>query len=196
MSNTDQWDPNYKHPGALKARLTLFWGSNYKVDKSKEIVEYAEKLLAQHGIGMDVYPGKTRTDKHTIKIPDLVETTEYNDYRLKMGAIYDDQKTGDKRQRIPVFFCQYRERGNGFTVLTKGPGDPENASPWLPYIFISMNADPDYSNLIHEIGHAANQNRQHSTTEGNIMHDAPAKKTRDTIVKAQVQVIAKAYFVK
>ena len=29
-----------------------------------------------------------------------------------------------------------------------------------------------------------------------IMHGAPEKKTRDTIVKAQVQVIAKAYFVK
>ncbi len=190
------WDPNFKAPGAPKARITVFWASNYKVDTSKKIIDYAEKLLAEHNIGLDVYPGKTRTDKHTIKTSDLIMPEEYNAIRLQMGAVFDDQKSGDKRQRLPVLFCQFKEYGNGITVLRKGPGDPENTSPWLPYCLIGQNADPDYSNLIHEIGHAANETRAHLTTKGNIMHDAPTVQTRDTIVKTQVQVITRAYFVK
>jgi len=196
MGNKSDWDPNYKAPGSLKARITVFWGSNYAKDTSKQILDYTEKLLAEHGIGFDVYPGKTKTDKHTIKTSDLVMDTEYNDLRLKMGAVFDDQKTADKRQRLPVLFCQYKEWGNGLTVLRKGPGDPENASPWLPYVLIGMNADPDYSNLIHEIGHAALESRQHSTTKGHIMHDAPSVQTRNVIVKPVVQAIARSYFVK
>jgi hypothetical protein len=174
MGNPSDWDPNYKAPGALKLRLSLFWGSNYTVDKSKEIVEYAGKLLGEHGIGLDVYPGKTRTDAHTIKTSDIVMPEEYNDLRLKMGAVFDDQKTADKRQRLPVLFCQFKQWGNGLTVLRKGTGDPDSASPWPAYVLIGMNADPDYSNLIHEIGHAAMESRQHSLTKGHIMHDAPS----------------------
>ena len=45
MGNPSDWDPNFKVPGALKARLTVFWGSNYTVDKSKQTLDYAEKLL-------------------------------------------------------------------------------------------------------------------------------------------------------
>ena len=33
MASSD-WDPNYKNPVALKARLTVFWASNYKIDTS------------------------------------------------------------------------------------------------------------------------------------------------------------------
>jgi hypothetical protein len=187
---------DYKVPGALKARVTLFWGSNYSVDKSKAIVDYTEKMLAEHGIGLDVYPGKARTDKHTIQTSDIVQPEEYEDLRGKMAAIYDDQKSGDKRQRLPVLFCQFKEMGNGLTILKKGMGDPQSASPWLPYVLIGMSADPDNSNLIHEIGHAANQNRQHSTTLGQIMNDAPSVCPRDKINKSQLLVIARSYFVK
>jgi hypothetical protein len=189
-------DPNYKVPGALKARVTVFWGSNYSLDKSKMMLDYAEKLLAEHGIGFDVYPGKTRTDKHTIKTPEIIPAGEYEPWRLQMAKIFDDQKTADKRQRLPVFFCQFKDAGDGFTVLTKGPGDPENASPWLPYVFIGMSSAPDESNLIHEIGHAANGNRQHSLDAGEIMHASPAVTKRTKINKTQVVNISRAYFVK
>ncbi len=196
MGNPSDWDPNYKVPGALKARLTVFWGSNYTVDKSKQTLDYAEKLLGEHGIGFDVYPGKTRTDKHTIKTPDLVMPEDYNNLRLQMGAVFDDQKTGDKRQRLPVLFCQFKYMGNGLTVLRKGAGDPDSASPWLPYVLIGLDPDIDNSALIHEIGHAAMESRQHSTTKGHIMHDSPAAQTRNIIVKPIVQIIARSYFVK
>jgi hypothetical protein len=189
-------DPNYKVPGSLKARLTVFWGSNYTLDKSKMFLDYAEKLLAEHGIGFDVYPGKTRVDKHVIKTSEIVQPEEYNDLRNQMAKIYDDQKTGDKRQRLPVLFCQNKASGDGYTVLTKGPGDPENASPWLPYVLIGMGSTVDESNLIHEIGHAANQDRQHSPDKGEIMHESPAIVKRTIINKTQMVKISRAYFVK
>ena len=193
MSTDPNWDPNYKNPGAAKARLTLFWASNYKIDTSKKLLDYAEKLLGEHNIGFDVYPGKARTDKHTIQVPDqLIKPEEYNDLRLKMGAIFDDQKTGDKRQRLPVIFCEFLDRGHGLTVLMK----PAGLSPWLPYCLLSGVTDPDNSALIHEMGHAATNSPNHLPQKGNIMHDAPSVMARTTIVKTQVQAIARAYFVR
>jgi hypothetical protein len=189
-------DTNYKVPGALKARVTVFWGTNYTIDKSKMFLDYAEKLLAEHGVGFDVYPGKTRTEKHTIQTPDIVQPGAYGELRDQMAKIYDDQKTGDKRQRLPVLFCQFKDSGEGFTVLTKGMGDPDSASPWLPYVLIGMSSSPDESNLIHEIGHAANQDRQHSPDEGEIMYPSAALVKRSKIDKTQMVRIQRAYFVK
>jgi hypothetical protein len=195
MGNTTDWDPSFKQPGALKARLTLFWASNYKVDTSKKVLDYAEKLLGEHNIGFDVYPSKTRTDKHTIKLPDeLVQKEQYNDLRCQMAKIYDDQKTGDKRQRLPVLFCEFKYPGYGLTVLTKPQGAAEG-STWLPYCLISGNIDNDPSALIHELGHAA-MGSNHLPTLGNIMHDAPSKQARTTIVKSQVQAFSRVYYIK
>ncbi len=195
MASSD-WDPNYKNPGAAKARLTLFWASNYKIDTSKTVLDYAEKLLAEHNIGFDVYPGKTRTDKHTIQVPDkLLLPEDYNDLRLKMGAIFDDQKTADKRQRLPVIFCEFKDTGVGLTVLTR-PVGTTTGSPWLPYCLVSGVINGDESVLIHEIGHAATNSPNHLPTPGNIMHDSPAKQKRTTIVKTQIQAIARCYFVR
>ncbi len=194
MSNSD-WDANYKSPGAAKARLTLFWASNYKIDTAKKVLDQAEKLLGEHNIGFDVYPGKFRTAKHTIQVPDRpINKEEYNDLRLKMGAIFDDQKTTDRRQRLPVLFCEFLYPGNGLTVLTKPPSEREG-STWLPYCLVSGVIDADSSTLIHEIGHAATGSPNHLPQKGNIMHDAPSVMARTAIVKTQVQAIARAYFV-
>jgi hypothetical protein len=196
MSNTSDWDPSYKNPGAAKARLTLFWASNYKIDTSKKVLDQAEKLLAEHGIGLDVYPGRTRTAAHTIEVPDRpVNPEEYNDIRLKMGAVFDDQKIAGKRQRLPVIFCEFKYPGYGLTILTK-PAGATDGSPWLPYCMISGVIDPDNSTLIHEIGHAGTGSPNHSPQKGNIMFESSAVQARITIVKAQVQAIARAYFVR
>jgi len=196
MSNGSDWDANYKNPGSAKARLTLFWASNYKIDTSKKVLDQAEKLLSEHNIGFDVYPGKTRTDKHTIQVPDRpLNKEEYNDLRLKAGAIFDDQKTADKRQRLPVIFCEFLYPGNGLAVLTKPPSEKEG-STWLPYCLVSGVIDPDNSTLIHEIGHAATNSPNHLPQKGNIMHESSAIMARTTIVKTQVQAIARAYFVR
>lgn len=195
MASSD-WDPNYKNPGLAKARVTLFWASNYKIDTAKKVLDQAEKLLSEHGIGFDVYPGKTRTDKHTIQVPDRpINTDEYNDLRLKAGAIFDDQKTADKRQRLPIIFCEFKYPGNGLTILTR-PAGSDDGSPWLPYCLISGLADPDSSTLIHEIGHAATNSPNHLPQKGNIMHESPVIMSRTTIVKTQVQAISRAYFVR
>jgi hypothetical protein len=194
-SNGSDWDPNYKIPGAAKARLTVFWASNYKIDTAKKVLDQAEKLLGEHNIGFDVYPGKVRTDKHTIPVPDRpITPEEYNDIRLKMGAIFDDQKTTDKRQRLPVLFCEFLDRGHGLTVLTR-PAGAATGSTWLPYCLVSGVVDGDNSTLIHEIGHAATNSPNHLPQKGNIMHDAPSVMARNVIVKSQVQAIARAYFV-
>lgn len=193
----DERDPNYKNPGAAKARLTLFWCTNYKIDTSKKVLDQAEKLLGEHNIGLDVYPGRTRTDKHTITVPadHLILPEEYNDLRLKAAAIFDDQKTPDKRQRLPVFFCEFKDVGHGITVITKKPGDP-SGSTWLPYCLVSGVIDNDNATLVHELGHAAHNSGVHSPDLGHVMHNAPAAKARTIIDKIWVQIYARGYYVK
>ncbi len=195
MASSD-WDPSFKNPGLAKARLTLFWASNYKLNTAKTVLDYAEKLLGEHNIGFDIYPGRVRTDKHTIEVPDRpLLPEEYNDLRLKAGAIFDDQKSTDKRQRLPVIFCEFKDTGMGLTVLTRPPGTT-TGSPWLPYCLVSGAIANDESVLIHEIGHAATNSPNHLPQLGNIMHEAPAKQKRTIIVKTQVQAIARSYFVR
>lgn len=189
-------DPNYKNPGSAKVRVTLFWCTNHTPDISKKQLDYAEKLLAEHNIGFDVLPGKARTDKHTITVPDRpLLPEEYEGLRHKVAAIFDDQKTTDKRQRLPVIFTQVKDWGNAITVITKKP-EEATGSTWLPYCLIGSSSDSDLSPVIHEIGHAAHNSRVHSPDKGHIMHEAAAVTPRTIIDRLWVGIIARAYFCK
>lgn len=199
MNKNDSWDPNYKAPGNKKVRLTLFWLSNYTIDTWEQAIAKTKKLLAEHGLGLDVYPA-SRSAAHTITIPGdstrlLVrdETTNQDDFnwmRLEAGRIFDDQKTGDKRQRLPVFFCEFKDPAHGLTVL-RG-----KLSGWLPYCMVSGVLCGDKSTLVHEIGHAAGLNHLQNPKDlpkRNFMDYVTQE--RDLMYKAQVQVLEKAYFV-
>lgn len=191
MKKYDAWDPHYVHPGKTTVRLTLFWVSNYYQDTSQKVLKTAENLLAEHGLGLDTYP-KSRQSKHTIQIPGdptqlLVNDPQntpydYNWLRNQGAAIFDDQATGDKRQRLPVFFCQFKDAGYGITVLN---------SNWLPYCMIGVNTDPGGYCLAHEIIHAATNSGLHcNTPKGNVFGDVPG----NILVRAHVEAIARAYF--
>ncbi|MFO1423254.1 MAG: hypothetical protein U1F70_06310 [Candidatus Competibacteraceae bacterium] len=191
--NTTDWDPNYKHPGKTTVRLTLFWVSNYYQDTSQKVLKKAEQMLAEHGLGLDIYPkSRQSAPNHTIQIPGdptqlLVNDPEntpytYNWLRNQAAAIFDDQATKDKRQRLPVFFCQFKASGYGITVLN---------SNWLPYCLIGANPDPDGYCLIHEIIHAATNSAIHcNTPKCNVFGDIPG----NIMIRTHVQAIAKAYF--
>jgi hypothetical protein len=192
MSKSD-WDPNYKHPAKKIVRLTLFWVSNYYKDTSQTVLKKTEEMLAEHGLGLDVYP-KTRqaAPKHNIQIPGdpnqlLINDPQntvytYNWVRHQAAAIFDDQATKDKRQRLPVIFCQFKESGAGIAVL---------GSDWPPYCLIGVNPDPGCYCLIHEIIHAATNSSLHcNTPKGNVFGDIPG----NIMIRAHVDAIAKAYF--
>jgi hypothetical protein len=198
MAKSNDRDPNYKNPGTAKVRLAVFWATNYKSDTSKQVIDQAEKLLGQHNIGLDVYPGKTRTEKHTIKIgDDPILPVTYPVVRGVADAIFigDKLKSIEDDKRLAVFFCQYKDLGLGITVLKRKPGET-TGNPWAPYCFVGSAVDPDNSTLVHEIGHAAHNSGQHSPDKGHIMFEASVVQPRTIIDKIWVQIIARAYFTK
>jgi hypothetical protein len=185
--NSDQFDLNYKHPGNVKLRLSLFWVTNcVKIDTSPQVVlDKAEKLYAKHGIGLDIFPSRTRTKEHTIETKiDLLLPEHYNAIRLEAHKRFDDQKTPNKKQRLPVFFCEFKDISNGLTIT----------GAWLPYVFVSGVLTPDKATLAHEIVHAAGIPGHNKSHPNNIMADGT--NSRSEFFKFQVQTVAKGYFAK
>lgn len=182
------WEIDYKHPGALKARVTLFWLENYKKDTTKQVVDKCESMLKEHGIGLDVYPSRTIDAKFIIPFKkELALPDDYNDIRCQAAKIYDDQKTASKLQRFPVIFGEFKGASSGITTQRDN---------WLPYCFISGHIASDAVELIHEMIHAAGTPLHLAETKTgpkNVMEDNP---TRTTVYKSQVQLLARAYFVK
>jgi hypothetical protein len=176
---------DYRHPGNAKIRLTLFWVTNcVKIDTSPEVVlAKAEQLYAPHGLGFDILPSRRRIAEHTIEAPaDLLLPEHYNAIRLEAHQRFNDQATKDKKQRLPVFFCEFKDPSNGLTI----------AGAWPPYVFVSGVLTPDTATLAHEIVHAAGiigHDRAHSN---NIMTEGTA--SRSEMFKFQVQQVAGAYF--
>jgi len=189
MAKSD-WDPDYKLPGNKVVNLCLFWATNYKINSSLKTIEQAEKRLKEHNIGINIYPSRNYTKSHIIDVGDeAIPPQDYDKLRRKAAAVFDDQKTTDKIQRLPIIFCEFVARGYGLTVL-RGKN-----SSWLAYCLVSQTLNQDYSTLIHEIGHAAANNGQHSPQKSNFMHESSYPE-RTIMVKAQIQLLARAYFVR
>ncbi len=192
----DPFDTNYRHPGNLKIRLTLFWVTNCLNMNTTPglLLARAEELFAKHGLGLDIYPSRHPTPKHTIKTPANVvaaggllinqppKYNHYNEIRYEASRRFDDQKTPVKRQRLPVFFCEFRYPARGITVV---------GSPWLPYVLVSGNISPDRGTLAHEIIHAAGF-APHIPRPKNIM--AETDTGREEIYRMHVEMVANAYF--
>lgn len=192
----DQFDINYWHPGGLKIRLTLFWVTNCVNMKSAAEPRLArtEELFAKHGLGLDIYPSRHPTPEHTIETPANVvaaggvminyppEYNHYNEVRYEGARRFDDQKAPGKKQRLPVFFCQFKDIAKGVTVI---------GSPWLPYVLVSGNISPDRSTLAHEIIHAAGF-EPHIPRPKNLMADTDT--SREEIYRMHIEMVAKAYF--
>jgi hypothetical protein len=182
-----QFDTNYKHPGNVKIRLTLFWLSNcVDIDTSPQVsIAKAIELYAPHGIGVDILPSTTRNEKHTIKVPDTPLLPEqYNSVRLEAGLRFDDQKTADKKQRLPIFFGEFKDPANGLTVIGN----------WPAYVFVSGVQSPDKATLAHEIMHGAGFVGHDKANQKNIL--AEVTSSRGEMYKFQIQQLASSYFCK
>jgi hypothetical protein len=200
MGSAADWATDYKHPGRVTVRLTLFWVTNYTLDSSQRVLDKAEALLAEHGLGLDIYPSRTRTKEHTIQDPGrLLKAEDYGPLRSQAAAIFDDQKLPGRRQRLPVFFCEI-EYPDASRMIDKFSTNPP--STWPPYILIGNAVASDNVTLLHEIGHAAGINKHNTdgdpegvpidpTKPRNIMNVMP---TRSIMFRAQVLSIARAYF--
>ena len=192
----DPLDVNYRHPGGLRIRLTLFWVTNCMNMNSiaESSLARAEELFAKHGLGLDVYPSRHPTPEHTIETPANVvaagglminnppEYNHWNEVRNEGARRFDDQKAPGRRQRLPVFFCEFKYPAKGVTVV---------GSPWLPYVLVGGNIAPDRGTLAHEIIHAAGFG-PHIPRSANIM--AETDTSREEIYRMHVEMVAKAYF--
>jgi LysM repeat protein len=192
----DQFDTNYRHPGGLRIRLTLFWVTNCMNMGSAAgpLLDRAEKLFRDHGLGLDVYPSRQPTAQHTIQTPANVvsaggvminqppDFNHWNEVRYEASRRFDDQQTPGRRQRLPVIFCEFKYPSSGVTVI---------GSPWPAYVLVSGNLAPDRGTLAHEIIHAAGFG-PHIPRPKNIM--AETTDAREEIYRMHVEMVARAYF--
>lgn len=184
-SRASDLDLDFKQPGNVRLRLTLFWVTNcVKMDTSPQaLITKTEQIYARHGIGVDIVPSRQRTSEHTISFPDrLIEPNEFNAIRLEGHRRFNDQKAGDRRLRLPVFFCEFRDPANGLTIK----GD------WLPYNFVSGVLTGDQATMAHEIVHAAGLEGHIRSNTTNLM--AEPTHERSELFKFQVQTVARSYF--
>jgi len=182
---SSDFDLDFKQPGNVRVRVTLFWVTNcVKMDSSPQtLIAKTEEIYAQHGLSLDIFPSKQRTEQHTIQFPDrLIEQEEFNAIRLEGHRRFDDQKSADRRPRLPIFFCEFRDPANGLTIK----GD------WLPYNFVSGVLTGDRATMAHEIVHAAGLEGHLRGNTKNLM--AETTHERSEMFKFQVQAVAKAYY--
>jgi hypothetical protein len=175
----------------VKVRVTLFWVTNcVKLESSpRALIAKTEEIYGRHGLKLDIVPGRDRTEQHTIKFEDRpIDPHEYNAIRCKAHEQYNDEKSGDKRPRLPVFFCEFNDpegRASNGLMIT---GD------WLPYVFVSGALTVDRATMAHEAVHAsgiAGHLRRPDMTK-NLMHETTQE--RSEMVKGQVKQLAVAYF--
>jgi hypothetical protein len=178
-------DTDLDFKASARVRVTLFWVTNcVKMDTSPQVViAKTEELYAQHGLTLDILPSRNRTPEHTIEFPDrLIEQEEFNMIRLEGHRRFDDQKNGNGRPRLPIFFCEFRDPANGLTIK----GD------WLPYNFVSGVLTVDKATMAHEIVHAAGLEGHLKSTTTNLMSEPTHE--RSEMFKFQVEAVAKAYY--
>jgi len=186
---SDEGRTDYKLPGNKKVNMALFWATNFFGAKDAGNIAKAESMLAEHGMGMNVWPStKAKTTDNTFDfgsnpIPESMYSTVYR--KLSEAAT-----AAGKRDHLLVLFCQFEYPGYGITI-SKGPG----LCFRRPMVFVSASDGNDGVTLVHEAGHAGGL--PHDTTSTgktgrNFMNEA---ETRGTMMKWQIEKMGKAYYV-
>ena len=183
------WDTDYVLPGNKRLRLALFWVTNYGKHNADDVIDKAETMLGKHGIRLDIYPSRKQTKEFTIEYDEKIQAknSHYNWVRGEAAKIFDDQKTASKKQRLPVFLCDFVYPGFGLTI---------KSTPWPYFCFVRPFPSSDKITLIHEIGHAAGISghlAERKKKHKNFMDETPK---RSVMYKAQIQKISRAYFMK
>ena len=170
-------------------RVSAFWLTNYFGGLAALQFSRAEEMLREHGIGLGVWPARTTSPMTKLEFPDRVaEEDDYNELRRRvMESLAANGKSGT----LPVIFAQYRFPSNGLTKFgSKGVLWP------TPLVFMSPTGAADHVTLLHELGHATSLDHDHTSsgsTERNFMNET---ESRSTMMRWQIETIAKAYFVK
>lgn len=184
---SDEGSTTYVLPGNLRVRLGLFWVSNYFGATDQLVLRRAEEMLNVHGLGLDIWPSRTRTDQTVLQFEDrLVEREDYGSLHDRATAILSD---AGKKKYLPVLFCQFRYTASGLTVW-----DSQLLCWVIPMCLVGPTVAGDNVTLLHEVGHAAGLDHDKTSTDPknrNFMHEA---ETRTTMMKWQIQKMASAFY--
>src|SRR5260370_3383640 len=184
---SDEGSTTYTQPGNLRIRLGLFWVSKYFGGTDQLVLRRSEEMLNEHGLGLDLWPSRTKADQTVLQFDDrLVEREDYDSLRSRAAAILSD---AGKDKYLPVLFCQFRYTANGLTVW-----DTQLLCWVIPMCLVSPTVAGVNVTLLHEVGHAAGLGHDKTSTDPksrNFMHEA---ETRKTMMKWQIQKIANAFY--
>ena len=184
----DEGNLNYRHPTQVKLRIALFWLPNYFGGNYVGMLNTSEAILKEHNLGLSIWPssaphGKTKLDFSG----DVVELADYEEIRQAIQSVLTAE---NRLNHLPIVFGQLRNSAYGITVT-----DTSSRCWKRPMCMLSPNYDGDYATLVHEAGHAGGLHHDRTSTgsfKRNFMCDGAQ---RSTMMKFQVQKLAKAFFV-
>lgn len=171
---------NYKHPSKVTVKITIYLADNAKMDPTLRYEPVAQKLLAAHGLHLDVR-----------RVPGRLVYSE----QIYLRSQADDLRAlAEKAQSVPfnrlaVIVCPMKENmgdtDNGVTFSDVQP----------PYVLINSNVQSiDGVTLLHEIGHAAG-NGHVGTSGGDVVFNFMSyAHNRNDMLRNQVIKIANSFF--
>ncbi len=186
---SDEGRQDFVLPGDKKVNLALFWATNFFGDKDTFVLDKAESMLKEHGIGLSCWPSsKLKTADNTFDFGSgLIRQEQYSQIYLTLAEAAN--KAG-KRQSLYVLFCQFMGLANGVTI-SNGP----MLCFRTPMVFVAPTPGNDGVTLLHEAGHAGGLDHDKTstgTTGRNFMNEA---ESRSTMMKWQLEKLGKAFFI-
>jgi hypothetical protein len=146
-------------------------------------------MLEEHGLGLTMWPGPSKTSQTTLSFPDrLVEPADYLDLHDSAADILS--ASGVKGHLI-IVFCQFRYTANGLTIT-----DTATQCLKFPFCLVGPTVESDNVTMIHEVGHAAGLDHDKTSTEPSNRNFMNEVATRTTMMKWQIQKMADSFYAK
>ena len=185
---------NYVHPGKVVARVNFFWEVSAADFSLSHYAEVARMLLLKHGLGLNISPGRGRTENRIIK---------YNEELSSMDQLHDLMKlvqgTG---LAIPswltVINSRFHPSAHAFGLTVKTESDCVGSLGPQCVFIDGGNHSSTGTTLLHEMGHASGLGHTaggNAVSAENFMNDPRlGTPTGPDVVASQVKSIAAAYF--